>query len=117
MKSMDNHNSWLGFSLSPHMSMELSVDSHHQPHNHSHHHQSQPTPDAVSALTGSFFLSATHQLSSSGFSFGVSENGGGHGYYSQLSSMPLKSDGSLYLVEALSRSQQQEGLSRNTRFV
>ncbi|KAJ8470105.1 hypothetical protein OPV22_024448 [Ensete ventricosum] len=110
MKSMDNHNSWLGFSLSPHMSMELSVESHHQPHNHSHHHQShQPTPDAVSALTGSFFLSATHQLSSSGFSYGVSENGGGgHGYYSQLSSMPLKSDGSLYLMEALSRSQQQQ---------
>ncbi|URE21729.1 AP2-like ethylene-responsive transcription factor [Musa troglodytarum] len=110
MKSMDNHNSWLGFSLSPHMSMELSVDSHHQPHNHSHHHQSQPTPDAVSALTGSFFLSAAHQLSSSGFSYGVGENGGGHGYYSQLSSMPLKSDGSLYLMEALSRSQQQEAM-------
>ncbi|RRT70050.1 hypothetical protein B296_00035920 [Ensete ventricosum] len=86
MKSMNNNNnnnngSWLGFSLSSHMNMEVPADPHH-------HHHSQPPPGAVSAASASFFLSP--QLSSSGFSYGVSENGG---YYSQLSSMPLKSNG------------------------
>ncbi|XP_009397318.2 AP2-like ethylene-responsive transcription factor CRL5 [Musa acuminata AAA Group] len=98
MKSMNNNNnngSWLGFSLSSHMNMEVPADPHH-------HHQSQPPPGAVSAASASLFLSP--QLSSSGFSYGVSENGG---YYSQLSSMPLKSNGSLCLMEALSRSHEQ----------
>ncbi|RWW29323.1 hypothetical protein GW17_00006152 [Ensete ventricosum] len=75
--------------------MEVPADPHH-------HHHSQPPPGAVSAASASFFLSP--QLSSSGFSYGVSENGG---YYSQLSSMPLKSNGSLCLMEALSRSHEQ----------
>ncbi|XP_038970250.1 AP2-like ethylene-responsive transcription factor CRL5 [Phoenix dactylifera] len=100
MKSMNNNN-WLGFSLSPHMSMEVSADPHQQPNSQSHHHQSQPAPAAVSS--GNFFLSPPH-LSSSGICYGVGENGG---FYSQLSSMPLKSDGSLCIMEALSRSQQE----------
>ncbi|WOK99589.1 AP2-like ethylene-responsive transcription factor ANT [Canna indica] len=104
MKSMNNNNnnnnnssggggSWLGFSLSPHLNMELPAD---------HHNQSQSTP--ASAVPGSscFFLSP--QLNGSSFSYGVGENGG---FYSQLSSIPLKSNGSLCLMEALTRSQQE----------
>ncbi|XP_010941959.1 AP2-like ethylene-responsive transcription factor ANT [Elaeis guineensis] len=100
MKSMNNNN-WLGFSLSPHMSMEVSGDPHQQPSSQNHHHQSQPTPAAVSS--SSFFPSPSH-LNSSDICYGVGENGG---FYSQLSSMPLRSDGSLCIMEALSRSQQE----------
>ncbi|XP_008796976.2 AP2-like ethylene-responsive transcription factor CRL5 [Phoenix dactylifera] len=100
MKSMNN-NSWLGFSLSPHMSMEVSGDPHHQPSSQSHHHQSQPTPAAVSC--SSFFPSPPH-LNGSDICYEVGENGG---FYSQLSSMPLRSDGSLCIMEALSRSQRE----------
>ncbi|XP_038983596.1 AP2-like ethylene-responsive transcription factor CRL5 [Phoenix dactylifera] len=109
MKSMNNSgsssSSWLGFSLSPQMNMEMSSEPHHQPNNQSHHHQAQPTHAAVSsAVPCSFFLSPP-QLNSSGLCYGVEgENGG---LYSQLSVMPLKSDGSLCIMEALSRSQQQ----------
>ncbi|EHA8587157.1 AP2-like ethylene-responsive transcription factor ANT [Cocos nucifera] len=83
------------------MSMEVSGDPHHQPSSQNHHHQSQPTPAAVSS--SGFFPSPPH-LSSSDICYGVGENGG---FYSQLSSMPLRSDGSLCIMEALSRSQQE----------
>ncbi|KAL8490208.1 hypothetical protein ACS0TY_025450 [Phlomoides rotata] len=84
MKSLsdDNgssNNNWLGFSLSSHMKMEAntpsSLLSHHQP----------PPPSS------SFFLSP-HIYEPQDF-------------HSQLSMMPLKSDGSLCIMEALSRSQ------------
>ncbi|XP_074592644.1 AP2-like ethylene-responsive transcription factor ANT [Curcuma longa] len=74
---------WLGFSLSPQMEVAAAE-------------QSRPSP-------GSFFISPP--LTSSGFMYGVSENGGGH-EYSQLGSIPLKSSGSFCLMEALARSQQ-----------
>ncbi|KAF6136904.1 hypothetical protein GIB67_018943 [Kingdonia uniflora] len=51
-----------------------------------------------------FFLSPS-QLSNSGICHGV--EGGNGGFYSHLSVMPLKSDGSLCIMEALSRSQPQ----------
>ncbi|KAG6527138.1 hypothetical protein ZIOFF_009231 [Zingiber officinale] len=79
---------WLGFSLSPQMEAATAAD------------QSRSAP-------GSFFISPP--LTSSGFMYGVSENGGGGGGghdYSQLASIPLKSSGSFCLMEALARSQQ-----------
>ncbi|KAF5746750.1 Integrase-type DNA-binding superfamily protein [Tripterygium wilfordii] len=88
-ESNDNNN-WLGFSLSPHMKMEVVSDPHHH-----HHHYS---PDAVST---SFYLSSP-QLSNPGICYGVGDNGG---FHSSLSVMPLKSDGSLCIMEALTRSQ------------
>ncbi|KAF8404840.1 hypothetical protein HHK36_009729 [Tetracentron sinense] len=99
MKSMNNHNTnnnnnWLGFSLSPHMNMEPSSDP---------HHQAQAPPAAVSsAVPTSLFLSPSH-MNNPGICYGVEgENGG---FYSHLSVMPLKSDGSLCIMEALNRSQ------------
>lgn len=89
MKSMNNNN-WLGFSLSPHMNMEVPSEPHHHP-NHQPHHQPPPA-----AVPNGFFLSP-HLYGVEG------ENGG---FYSQLPVMPLKSDGSLCIMEAL-RSQQQ----------
>ncbi|XP_042499120.1 AP2-like ethylene-responsive transcription factor CRL5 [Macadamia integrifolia] len=110
MKSMNNDNSninnWLGFSLSPHMNIEVRPESHHH-HHHHNHNPSQPPSAAVStAVPTSFYLSPP-QLNSSGICYGVDgENGG---FYSHLSVMPLKSDGSLCIMEALTRSHN-EGL-------
>ncbi|KAL5988298.1 hypothetical protein ACLOJK_036061 [Asimina triloba] len=110
MKPM-NSNSWLGFSLSPHMNMDVSADPNHHPQHH-HHQQSQAAAAAVSsaAIPSSFFVSPPQhppQLTASGFCYGVeppSENGA---FCSHLSVMPLKSDGSVCIMEALSRSQQE----------
>ncbi|WOL10918.1 AP2-like ethylene-responsive transcription factor ANT [Canna indica] len=109
MKSMNNNNNnnnWLGFSLSSHMNMEASSEPvHHRQDHGSHPHQTQRTLAAASstAIPCSIFLSP--QVNSSGICYGIEgENGG---LYSQLSVMPLKSDGSLCIMEALSRSQQQ----------
>lgn len=101
MKSMNDNNNgsnnnWLGFSLSPHMKMEVASDP-------QYHHQTQPAAAAVSsAVPTSFFLSP--HLNSSAIYYGVGENGA---FHSHLSVMPLKSDGSLCIMEALSRSQQE----------
>ncbi|KAK3030229.1 hypothetical protein RJ639_038352 [Escallonia herrerae] len=102
MKSMDGNNngsgnsnssSWLGFSLSPHMKMEVNSSD---PQHHS-------TTTSAAAPT-SFYLSTSHF-------YGVgAENGG---FHSPLSVMPLKSDGSLCIMEALSRSQS-EGMVPNS---
>ncbi|KAF8406174.1 hypothetical protein HHK36_008254 [Tetracentron sinense] len=101
MKSMNNHNSnnnWLGFSLSPQMNIETSSD----PHNHHHHHNQEQAPTSTAVPT-SFFLSPSH-LNNSGICYGVQgENGGFYSHH--LSAMPLKSDGSLCIMEALNRSQ------------
>ncbi|KAJ8638250.1 hypothetical protein MRB53_012517 [Persea americana] len=88
------------------MNMELSADPHHH---HHHHHETQTTaapaaPAAASSAPASFFLPPNH-LTSSGICYGTEPGNGG--LYSQLSVMPLKSDGSLCIMEALSRSQQQ----------
>ncbi|XP_074573387.1 AP2-like ethylene-responsive transcription factor ANT [Curcuma longa] len=74
----------LGFSLSPQMEI-VAAD------------QSKSSP-------ASFLISPP--LMSSGFMYGVGENGGGAYSFSQLTSMPLKSNGSLCLMEALTGSQQ-----------
>ncbi|KAM1073881.1 hypothetical protein COP1_018962 [Malus domestica] len=96
MKSMSNddsnsnsNNNWLDFSLSPNMKIESSSSS---------------------AAAASFFHSPPH------FNYGIYyglEGGGGRGrgednspvLYSPLSMMPLKSDDSLCMMEALNRSQ------------
>ncbi|KAG2698911.1 hypothetical protein I3760_07G168800 [Carya illinoinensis] len=103
MKSMhDNNgsnNNWLGFSLSPQMKMEVTTDPQH--HQHQYHHQGQASSAAVSgSIPTSYYLSS--HLNSSGICYVVGENGG---FHSPLSVMPLKSDGSLCIMEALTRSQ------------
>ncbi|KAA8528438.1 hypothetical protein F0562_035793 [Nyssa sinensis] len=113
MKSMDdnnngsnnNNNNWLGVSLSPHMKLEVTSD---RRHHHQYNHQTQQSPSATSIPT-SCYLSPSH-LNSSAICYGVGENGG---FHSPLSVMPLKSDGSLCIMEALGRSQQ-EGMVPNS---
>ncbi|XVF36464.1 hypothetical protein REPUB_Repub19eG0060900 [Reevesia pubescens] len=104
MKTLDDNsngtnNNWLGFSLSPHMKMEVATDPQH--HHHQYHHHSQAAATSVSnAVPTSFYLSS--HLNGSGICYGVGESGG---FHAPLSVMPLKSDGSLCIMEALSRSQ------------
>ncbi|XP_057490847.1 AP2-like ethylene-responsive transcription factor ANT [Actinidia eriantha] len=81
--SSSSNTNWLGFSLSPHMKMETASD----PHHHQYNHQSQPH---------SFYISNPSSI-----------------YYPSLSVMPLKSDGSLCIMEALTRSQS-EGVVPNS---
>ncbi|KAI4366503.1 hypothetical protein MLD38_022374 [Melastoma candidum] len=75
--------SWLGFSLSPQNGFSVAG------------HPAVSSPGAL--------LSQQQHYANPALFFGVGENGGG-GLPSSLSVMPLKSDGSLCLVEALSRS-------------
>ncbi|PWZ15284.1 AP2-like ethylene-responsive transcription factor ANT [Zea mays] len=80
---------WLGFSLSPHMASAM--DEHQ--HQHQHHN-------------GLFFPSVTAAYGLGGD--GVVAASASPYYTPQLASMPLKSDGSLCIMEALRRSDQQD---------
>lgn len=99
--SNTNINNWLGFSLSPHMKLEANTASAPQHHHFSHHTEAPPT----SAVAANFYLPSSH-LPNTGVIYGVGENSD---FHSPLSMMPLKSDGSLCIMEALSRSHS-EGL-------
>ncbi|XP_061351495.1 AP2-like ethylene-responsive transcription factor ANT [Gastrolobium bilobum] len=107
MKSMndsntddENNHNWLGFSLSPHMKMDVTSGPLH--HHHNYYHQPHPSTASNSVPT-SFYLSPSH-LNTSEICYGVGENST---FHSSLAMMPLKSDGSLCIMEALSRSQTQ----------
>uniref|UniRef100_R7W9B9 AP2-like ethylene-responsive transcription factor ANT n=1 Tax=Aegilops tauschii TaxID=37682 RepID=R7W9B9_AEGTA len=74
---------WLGFSLSPHMDEHNHVQQQQQ-------HQGLFYPSSVAAA------------------YSLGGDVATDGYYSQLASMPLKSDGSLCIMEALRRTDQQD---------
>nr|AJQ20655.1 AP12/EREBP Transcription Factors [Salvia miltiorrhiza] len=89
MKSMNDEesattaadiNNWLGFSLSPHMKMEANFS------------QAPPTSSAAAAPPNNFYLANSAAMFA------------GDDFHPPLSVMPLKSDGSLCIMEALSRS-------------
>nr|UYM26428.1 ERF36 [Diospyros kaki] len=103
MKPMSNDgntshgNNWLGFSLSPCLNMELPS----QPH------QTHPPSSVVSSANS--FNFPTH-YSYTGACYG-GENGG---FGSALTMMPLKSDGSLCMMEALNSSHPQGTVTNST---
>lgn len=106
MKSMNDHRNdgncnWLGFSLSTHMKMEAPSD----PHNQYHQVQAAASSSSSNIVPTSFYIPPP-QINSSAMCYAVGDNGG---FSSPLSVMPLKSDGSLCIIEALNRSQT-EGL-------
>ncbi|KAE8704843.1 AP2-like ethylene-responsive transcription factor PLT1 [Hibiscus syriacus] len=102
MKSMSNddnnsNTNWLGFSLSPNMKMEVSNQEAHRYAQSAS--ASVAAAGATTAVPSSFFQSPSHL--NYGLYYGVEgENGG---WYSHFPAMPLKSDGSLCLMEALGR--------------
>ncbi|CAM0876469.1 unnamed protein product [Alopecurus aequalis] len=86
---------WLGFSLSANAAAAagsgiVDVGGHH----HVHHGGVYYHPDAVASSPTSFY-------------FGGTDNVANGGYYPGISTMPLKSDGSLCIAEALRRSEQE----------
>uniref|UniRef100_A0A0D3GLU9 AP2/ERF domain-containing protein n=1 Tax=Oryza barthii TaxID=65489 RepID=A0A0D3GLU9_9ORYZ len=95
---------WLGFSLSPHMASST-MDEHH----HVHHHQQQQQQQQQhhqQQQHGLFFPSVTTAAAAAAYGLAGDVVAATNGYYSQLASMPLKSDGSLCIMEALRRTDQ-----------
>ncbi|XP_044470424.1 AP2-like ethylene-responsive transcription factor ANT isoform X2 [Mangifera indica] len=90
-----NNNGWLGFSLSPHMKMEVTSSS------------SSCSSHIPTAIPTSFFQPP---LQNYGLYYGVEVDHRNAALYPSLPAMPLKSDGSLCLMEALTRSQQPQGM-------
>ncbi|KAG8384240.1 hypothetical protein BUALT_Bualt04G0097300 [Buddleja alternifolia] len=92
----DQNNNWLGFSLSA-PSMEGSPSD--------HHHQEIPHPCASNGVSDT--VPINYSSSSSSFNYPGIYYGENSGFYSPLTVMPLKSDGSLCLMEAINRSHPQ----------
>lgn len=93
MKSVNDNgngsnNNWLGFSLSHNMKSDDPL----------HHFTHLTQPASSSPVQSSYFLSHPQLY------HGVGQNGN---FHSSLSAMPLKSDGSLCISEAINRSHTQ----------
>ncbi|VAI37194.1 unnamed protein product [Triticum turgidum subsp. durum] len=89
---------WLGFSLSPHVAMDAAAGSgivDMAGHHHAHHGGVYYHPDAVASSPMSFYFGGGDNVSAAS-----------GGYYSGISALPLRSDGSLCLADALRRSEQ-----------
>uniref|UniRef100_A0A0D3FPK4 AP2/ERF domain-containing protein n=1 Tax=Oryza barthii TaxID=65489 RepID=A0A0D3FPK4_9ORYZ len=102
---------WLGFSLSPHMATHCAGgvdDVGHHHHHHVHQHQQQHGGGLFynpAAVASSFYYGGGHDA------VVTSAAGGGSYYGAGFSSMPLKSDGSLCIMEALrGGDQEQQGV-------
>ncbi|KAG2631422.1 AP2-like ethylene-responsive transcription factor CRL5 isoform X1 [Panicum virgatum] len=89
---------WLGFSLSPHMASAMDDRHHHhvQQQQHQQHGLFFPSVTAAAAAAAAYGLGAGDAVATSASPY----------YTPQLASMPLKSDGSLCIMEALRRSDQ-----------
>ncbi|XP_025796942.1 AP2-like ethylene-responsive transcription factor CRL5 [Panicum hallii] len=95
--------SWLGFSLSPHMAATMDGADGSNAVQVQQHHGCLFYPPVVSSSPAGFCYAL------GGGQDGVATAGanGGGGFYPGISSMPLKSDGSLCIMEALHRSEQE----------
>jgi AP2-like factor (ANT lineage) len=96
---------WLGFSLSPHMASST-MDEHHHVHHHQQQQQQQQQQHHQQQQHGLFFPSVTTAAAAAAYGLAGDVVAATNGYYSQLASMPLKSDGSLCIMEALRRTDQ-----------
>ncbi|XP_062213244.1 AP2-like ethylene-responsive transcription factor CRL5 [Phragmites australis] len=92
--------SWLGFSLSPHMAPMDAADGSNGVQVQQHHGGLFFPPVTSSPAPFCYSLGGQDSVATAG------ANGGG--FFPGLSSMPLKSDGSLCIMEALRRSEQEQ---------
>ncbi|KAL1824217.1 hypothetical protein ACET3Z_010995 [Daucus carota] len=100
-----NSNNWLDFSLSPdHMNNNMESPSEPPPQ---HSTSTSPLPSSSASF------SQPPHFNYPNFYYGAGGENGGY-LYSPLSVMPLKSDGSLYIMEAMSRSQPQGMVTSST---
>ncbi|KAJ0041189.1 hypothetical protein Pint_27843 [Pistacia integerrima] len=104
-----NNNSWLGFSLSPHMKMEVPQDPHRLQQTQTLSGSSSSSPHIPTAIPTNFFQPQLQPLNYSLY-YGVEVDHQNTALYPPLPVMPLKSDGSLCSMEALTRSQQPQGM-------
>ncbi|KAG7993377.1 hypothetical protein I3843_01G001100 [Carya illinoinensis] len=89
--SKDNNTNWLGFPLSPHMTMEVSSGR-------LNHYQTHPPSAAISTVVSvDFFHSQSHLI--------YHGTEGDASLYAPSSAMPLKSNRSLCMLEARDKSQ------------
>ncbi|XP_057721732.1 AP2-like ethylene-responsive transcription factor CRL5 [Arachis stenosperma] len=110
----NNHNWLMGFSLSPHhhhnMKMEVPNDHNHNHHHHHHHHQYYHHlhhPSSTASTPSSLFYLSPSQLNNASSTMCYAENPSPFHSSPSLAMMPLKSDGSLCIMEALTTSQTQ----------
>lgn len=96
--SDDNNTKWLGFSLSPQLTMEV-------PSGPSNHHRTHPPPDATTSVSSAIPPSFSHSQPHLNDGIYHGSEGENAGLYSPLPMMPLKYDKSLFIMEALSKSQ------------
>ncbi|KAG2719681.1 hypothetical protein I3760_02G001200 [Carya illinoinensis] len=96
--SDDNNTKWLGFSLSPQLTMEV-------PSGPSNHHRTHPPPDATTSVSSAVPPSFSHSQPHLNHGIYYGSEGENAGLYSPLPMMPLKYDKSLFIMEALSKSQ------------
>ncbi|XP_027347330.1 AP2-like ethylene-responsive transcription factor ANT [Abrus precatorius] len=101
---VNNQNNWLGFSLSPQINIGVP----------SHTHQSQPSSAAAAAAAEVVPTSFYHSAPLNNYAFYYGLEAENVGLYSALPIMPLKSDGSLFGMDALSRSQAQAMATSST---
>ncbi|KAE8658796.1 AP2-like ethylene-responsive transcription factor ANT [Hibiscus syriacus] len=85
------------------MNMQVATDPKNRHHQCPHH--SQASAPVSNGVPTSFYLSS--HLNGSGICYGVGASGG---FHAPLSVMPLKSDGSLCIMEALCNRSQSEGI-------
>ncbi|KAJ0097897.1 hypothetical protein Patl1_28470 [Pistacia atlantica] len=106
-----NNNSWLGFSLSPHMKMEVPQEPHRlqQTQTLCGSGSSSSSSHIPTAIPTNFFQPQLQPLNYSLY-YGVEVDHQNTALYPPLPVMPLKSDGSLCSMEALTRSQQPQGM-------
>ncbi|KAI9089110.1 hypothetical protein K1719_029389 [Acacia pycnantha] len=100
MKTVENdENNWLGFSLSPHMNLDVPSDCNDQQHQRQDTPVTRPSSAAADTVPASFYHSMPLPPN-----YGIYYGGGleaeNVGFYSSLPVMPLKSDGSLYLMHS-----------------
>lgn len=109
MKPMSDESNWLGFSLSPQMS---NVESVHLENQNNQTHCANHVVTSQSDNLGVF----AYNNSPSSFSYPevLFRSGENVGFCSPLTVMPLKSDGSLCLMEALHRSHPQGVVTSST---
>ncbi|KAL5198369.1 hypothetical protein ABZP36_001881 [Zizania latifolia] len=84
---------WLRFLLSPHMASSMDEHHHHVQQQQQHQHHGLFFPSVSIAAAAAYGLAGDVVAAT-------------NGYYSPLASMPLKSDGSLCIMKALRRSDQ-----------
>nr|XP_043607351.1 AP2-like ethylene-responsive transcription factor ANT [Erigeron canadensis] len=102
----NNNNNWLGFSLSPHMNTNTSRNSQME--------GSPPPPCSNSTSNPINYFNLPSHFNYSNI-YGVeSDQNGNNGIYSAFPIMPLKSDGSLCLMEAITRTHSQGMVSSTT---